>query len=163
MRDAEIAESRRSFTLRRLNPNFRFDGATAKSLEVRFMPLPLSEKFLAQHVEGGRIEPGEGPKRLEIGGEFAVPIGAKLGARGRVPASQEPSRLLKSKRAFIAKGVLFKRTGRRGARQNIALFALVPQIELPERFKFYETARATAQRHVATKAREEFVKALARG
>jgi hypothetical protein len=173
MRDAEIAESKRSFELRRLRPNFRFDPATAGKTEVVFMPLPLSEKFVKQHVHGGRVTPDEGPERLEVRGEFAVPIGIlkgaiKRGGSGRIPSRKTPAFLLSDKgRGFIARGpkraLIIERKGRGKRSDTEALYALVPSVQLTKRFKFYETAHKAAQQHFATKAREEFAKAITRG
>lgn len=159
LRDAESAETRKSFTLRRLRPGFKFDGATAQRLEVVFRPQEQTEHYLAQHVAGGTVSPGEGPERLTVGGEFAVPVGIQLGPRGRVPERRAPAALLKAKRGFIAKGVLFERRGRRKARENVALYALVPQIRLDPRFAFYTTAKRTAQVQFPIKARQEFDRA----
>lgn len=164
MIDAEKQEAETDFTLRRLRPAFRFDPATQTNLEVLFMPLPLSEKYLGQHVAGGTVTPQEGPARLEYDGLFAVPLPARPETenrpRGRILKRFTPINLVKTNRGFVASNIVFLRTSSFGRRNNIALFALVPTIDLPRRFKFYEVASATAQKWFTQKAQEEFEKAM---
>lgn len=167
--------------------SFRFDAARANALAVHIRPnenVPRRLEILEEHERGGIITAGAGVPRLAVSSLLAVPINearASRRSRGVVSKRFQLSTIFGEKgRGFRAGNVVLERVGvsRRerkaaghlfgnrtqaavhgfGRSRARALYVLVPQADLPDRFRWYETAQRVAVATFPRKAAEELDK-----
>lgn len=148
-------------TERFVSRSFRFRKATQDAPFVDVFPLRKGEEILRTHVRGELYGPSDVEKlevETELGRMFAVPVGVKRGASGKVPARLDPVRLLgPGGRGFVSGNVLLRRRGKARTPVEI-LYALVPRAKNPPDFRFYEVARDTVRRVFAAKAARAITK-----
>jgi hypothetical protein len=145
----------------------RFD-LDENRLVSRILPKPGSAEILADQAEGGAIDADN--TRLELGDKLAIPVAVRRNARGRVPGSEEPARLLSkygtvsqrgTRRRRTSGGVEFARRSKTRSRVFVSksgralieaargrirvLYALAPVAKIRPVFRFYDVAEAVAR------------------
>jgi hypothetical protein len=156
-------------TQRFLSTSVRFDPVRLGDTQTTIGPLEKSANILIAHEKPSTITAND--DRLALGGVLAVPVTAKRGASGKVPAAEGPGRLLQRFGARKARGKRQRKAGRfvfvsRSGRALVeamsgrlrVLYALVPSARLRDRLNFAETAERTAKRELPRKVQEAFEK-----